>query len=342
MHYKPEYTLSDEPLVSVVIANYNSGKKLLRAVLSIINQSYKKFECIVVDDCSTDDSLDYLSEITDERLVIVRLKENVGSYSAANAGLDIARGELIARLDADDISFPNRLKFQVNEFRKNPSLILLGGRVIKTDESENYKETIGLGYDEFLTFSNMLVRNQFWHSTMMFRSHDPDGNKIKYNESRIASDYVLGLELMFKGEVKITDEILGTWEEGESNITAKHIDKQKETGIKARLNIFDKLDFNSAFVRRAVVARIYEHLNDEKVGWKIVDKLLESKDKDDWSALHMNRLCYGFIKKSSYPKKNKVLYLYCRYAPIKNTVTLVGHGVVNYMLKKVGKDTLKI
>lgn len=335
MYEKPNYKLSAEPLVSVIIANFNGGRKLINAVNSILNQTYKKLECIVVDDCSTDESLQLLGELKDKRLRVVQLDENGGSFVAANAGIDVAEGELIARLDADDLSFPNRIRYQVEKFKKNPALILLGGKLIQTDLEGNFKSILGYGADEDGTFARMLTGYTVWHSTMMFRSHYPDGEKIKYNPARVASDFALCLDLVLKGEVRSCDMFLGTWEKGSSNITAKHSDVQVKVSTEARKKLAERLNYESTCVRRAIITHLGHHLENEKVGWLMLDKMLKYVEDDDWSELKMNRYVYGEIKASDYPNLKKVLYLYCKHSPIKNTAMLLGYASVLKVAEKL-------
>ena len=87
---------------------YNAAKYLREAVESILNQTFSDFEFIIIDDKSTDDSLNILLSYNDPRIVLILNNENVGLTKNLNIGIKKARGEFIARMDADDISIPTR------------------------------------------------------------------------------------------------------------------------------------------------------------------------------------------------------------------------------------------
>ena len=108
-------------LVSVIVCVYNAGRYLRPAVQSLLDQTYRQLQVIVVDDGSTDDAIQDIQDIRDERLEIVR-KENGGKPTAMNCGLARVRGEFYAVQDADDLSKPERIAAQVDCMRQHPSV----------------------------------------------------------------------------------------------------------------------------------------------------------------------------------------------------------------------------
>lgn len=106
--------MSDLPLVSVIIPSYNREKVIQRAVDSVLNQIYRNIELIVVDDCSTDNTIDILSRIEDKRLIVLRNEKNEGACVSRNKGILNSSGEYIAFLDSDDVWDKNKLENQVN------------------------------------------------------------------------------------------------------------------------------------------------------------------------------------------------------------------------------------
>lgn len=100
------------PLVTVLICSYNAGEYLQRSLLSVLEQTYKKLEVILVDDGSTDGSVDFVDGIEDERLIVLR-QENRGKPAALNRALDQMTGKYYAIHDADDLSHPTRIERQV-------------------------------------------------------------------------------------------------------------------------------------------------------------------------------------------------------------------------------------
>ena len=103
----------NEVLVSVVLPVFNGEKFLTESINSILNQSFKKFELIVINDGSTDNSYEYIKKFKDTRLSVINNDKNIGLSNSLNKGILVAKGKYIARMDQDDISLPNRLKKQV-------------------------------------------------------------------------------------------------------------------------------------------------------------------------------------------------------------------------------------
>lgn len=122
------------PRISVVMSVYNGERFLRHAVDSILAQTFRDFEFIVVDDGSTDGTAEILMGYTDPRLHVVR-QENIGLIGSLNRAVDIASGKYIARMDSDDISLPRRLELQLEWLDNNPRLAVLGTQVKEIDEA---------------------------------------------------------------------------------------------------------------------------------------------------------------------------------------------------------------
>ena len=105
-------------MISVVLPAYNRRNTVRKAVESVLNQTERDIECIVVDDASTDDTAGVLTEINDSRLRIIRLTENSGACHARNVGVQAAKGEYIAFQDSDDCFHPDKLERQLRSCRK--------------------------------------------------------------------------------------------------------------------------------------------------------------------------------------------------------------------------------
>jgi hypothetical protein len=125
---------SGEPLVSVVMPCFNAGKHVAEAVASILTQTHRALELIVVDDGSTDGTAATLAAIDDPRLVILRNSGNSGIVETLNRGFAAARGEFIARMDADDVALPVRIEKQIRHLRAHPELAVVGTGVAYIDE----------------------------------------------------------------------------------------------------------------------------------------------------------------------------------------------------------------
>ncbi len=125
------------PAVSVVVPVRNGARFLRRAIDSVLTQTWPDFELIVIDDGSTDGTADILSALqtADPRIRVIH-QPPTGIVASLNSGVAAARADLIARLDADDISLPDRLEKQVAWMAANPRVAVLGGAVIFIDGAD--------------------------------------------------------------------------------------------------------------------------------------------------------------------------------------------------------------
>jgi len=124
------YMISCCPIVTVILPVLNGKRTIFGAVKSICEQSYENWELLILDDGSTDGSLTAINSIRDERVIPVVRGDGHGLAARLNQGIDLAKGKYIARMDADDIAFPERLARQVTYLESHPEVDLLGTRAI--------------------------------------------------------------------------------------------------------------------------------------------------------------------------------------------------------------------
>ena len=129
--------INKEPLITVAMPVYNAGKHLRLAVLSLVNQTYLNWELLIIDDGSSDDSFLGIADINDSRITILRDGVNRGLAVRLNEAIDLARGVYFARMDGDDISYPDRLSKQVAALLNNSKIDLIATRVITIDEGNS-------------------------------------------------------------------------------------------------------------------------------------------------------------------------------------------------------------
>lgn len=113
------------PQISVIMSVYNGEKYLREAIDSILNQTFTHFEFIIVNDGSTDKSLNIIKSYNGSRIILVQ-QENKGLAAALNEGIKIAKGKYIAMMDADDISLPTRLEKQIQFMEAHPEYVAIG------------------------------------------------------------------------------------------------------------------------------------------------------------------------------------------------------------------------
>lgn len=161
------------PKVSVLLPVYNAGCYLDAAVSSILEQSFTDLELLAIDDGSTDGSCDVLCEHArrDSRVRVIS-RENRGLVATLQELIELASGELLARMDADDIALPHRFEHQVRFFEAHPRVVCIGGGVILIDEQgrELHHPPPVLG-DAHVQRSALEGRMPICHPAAMFRAH---------------------------------------------------------------------------------------------------------------------------------------------------------------------------
>jgi glycosyltransferase involved in cell wall biosynthesis len=159
-----------KPKISVLMPVYNAAKFLNESIESILNQTFFEFEFIIIDDGSTDQSVDIIKEFNDPRIVLLRNERNLGISETLNKGILLAKSELIARMDADDISHPSRLQKQYDYMMRNPDCALLSSwaRVV----SEDLKFVRLERYRSKFYYYNLIFECWMYHPTIMFRKKE--------------------------------------------------------------------------------------------------------------------------------------------------------------------------
>ncbi|MBI5114994.1 glycosyltransferase family 2 protein [Candidatus Poribacteria bacterium] len=198
-----------QPKVSVVMGVYNGARFLREAVQSILDQTFKDFEFLIVNDGSTDVTARILKEFCDPRIKVIENTRNEGLTRSLIKGCGIARGEYIARMDADDISYPMRLQKQVEFLEANADYSVAGTQFHFVDSSGKRRQTSGMPY---LTeeIRQVLSRTQspVAHGSVMFVRHhilECGGYREVF---RYAQDYDLWLRVMEKHKITNLKEVL--------------------------------------------------------------------------------------------------------------------------------------
>lgn len=192
------------PLVSVLMPVYNGEAFIDRSVDSILKQTFTDFEVVIVDDGSTDSTAQRLRDLAarDTRVRIVTHTENRGLVASLNYGLTMCRGELVARLDADDEALPSRLEHQVAIFRSGPQIVLSASSYERVTDSGEFTR-LGVPPQTHAALAiAMLVGNRIQHSTTMFRRDavvSVGGYDVRWFP---VEDYDLWLRLLEVGEYR--------------------------------------------------------------------------------------------------------------------------------------------
>jgi len=182
-----------KPIVTVLMTVYNGKEYLNEAIESVLCQTFNNFEFLIVDDASTDNSIEIINSYGDSRIKLLRNEKNIGQTATLNIGLASAQGDYIARLDQDDVCLPLRLEEQVSYLKENPSISIVCSREYSINEKG---EKIGVwkrelkNYGAFLGYI-ILGMNPIWTPSVMFVKNDIlqlDGFDVNFGP---ASDFEL-------------------------------------------------------------------------------------------------------------------------------------------------------
>ncbi len=154
-----------KPKISVIMSVYNGEHTVSLAIESILNQTFKNFEFIIINDGSTDSTTKILDSFNDERIKII-YQENLGLTKSLNKAIRLSQSSLIARQDADEISYNSRLEIQYNYFSKDNSLALIGSQAFIIDGKIREK-TKKIIYNDLIY--KLKRNNIFIHGTVMLR-----------------------------------------------------------------------------------------------------------------------------------------------------------------------------
>jgi glycosyltransferase involved in cell wall biosynthesis len=176
------------PAVTVLMPVFNVARHLRESIASVLRQSFCDFELLAIDDGSTDESPEILAALGDPRVRVLRNERNLGLVATLNRGLAEARGEWIARQDADDISAPGRLAAQMAFARGNPAVPVLGCDALLIDDAGRPRGRWRTGGHADLVAWELCFRAPFAHTSALFRRSIVSERLGGYRDLRACED----------------------------------------------------------------------------------------------------------------------------------------------------------
>lgn len=232
------------PKVSVIMPVYNGEKYLQEAIDSILGQTYQDFEFIVINDCSTDRTEDIILSYTDSRLIYVKNDKNLRIAATLNKGLNLAKGEYIARMDADDIAVPCRFERQVDILDKKPRLGVVGSSVILFGEEIPEQEFM-FPTSAKQTKANMFYFTSLAHPTVMIRKEILNKYKLCYElDYEGLEDYVLWWRIAKYSDIASIKRPLLYYRQHKGQVTKNYDDIMKQKlnrFLTERLSVFGEI-----------------------------------------------------------------------------------------------------
>ena len=221
---------------------YNGQTYLREAIDSILQQSYSHFEFIIINDGSVDASLSIVQSYNDSRIKIINNEGNKGLIYSLNKGIEQAKGKYIARMDADDISLPNRLQCQLEVFKANSQLVIVSSDFYLLKQST--LTTIKQAFQQDSLKGTLLFAPCFCHPTVMIKNIFKDNN-LSYNKDFVhAEDYKLWTDLTHLGGFYNIRIPLLKYRSHTAQVSVTHHQMQLKISNKIRSEFIQKLHFN--------------------------------------------------------------------------------------------------
>jgi glycosyltransferase involved in cell wall biosynthesis len=260
------------PKVTVLMPVYNAAPFLREAIDSILQQTFRDFEFLIVNDGSTDNSGSIIQSFNDGRIKYINLPENGGIIHALNLGLSEAKGKYIARMDADDISAPERLEKQVRFMDGHPEVGVCGAWV-KYFGGRSGVVRNATTHEQIMW--SMPMGSPFFHPTVMLRSD----LGVRYPQVPHAEDYALWVSLLGQTKFANLPEVLLHYRSYEQSVSVKHSDAQKRHAADVRrlaMKTILKRDISDK--EYAAVERFGQQPMDVPMAIKVLEQINDSNN----------------------------------------------------------------
>lgn len=332
------------PKISVVMSVYKEPVDWMRqSIDSILNQTYTDFEFIIINDKpDREENARLLNEYAkkDNRIKIITNEENIGLTKSLNKGISIAKGEYIARMDADDISLPQRFEKQIVYMESHPDIVASGTGSFIIDEGNHICDIINASTDPVYIRTTLIFKTAITHPSAMIRN-EVDGIRIKYDEHfKLAQDYALWgfLSQYSLGNIRepliqyrISRDQISSSRKLEQDAYAREIKQEILTKLKLPFSIDQVMYFTK--ICRLAIADIQLS---QPIIRKMVENLNEKEDNSLWSSdilknFILSNYYYALRKKLSMAK---ALSSICEIIKINFSFSL-SKSIIRFEIKKI-------
>lgn len=224
-------------LVSVIMPSWNTGRYISESIKSVLAQSYKNLELIIVDDCSTDDTDSVISVFKDNRIKYFKNERNIGAALTRNKALREANGEWIAFLDSDDLWLPNKLAKQIT-FMKNNGYVFSYHNFEKIDEAS---QSLHIEVTGPKVITKQMMYNYGYPGCLTFMYSAKAMGLIQIKDIKKNNDYAILLQLCKKAECYLWDENLAQYRIRKKSISHDKLWKK----LKSHYDLFHMCDEQS-------------------------------------------------------------------------------------------------
>ncbi len=311
-----------QKLVSVIMSTFNTNRNYLKkAIESILNQTYKNIQFIIINDGSTKEDENIIKSFKDDRILYINHEKNKGLVYSLNEGIKKAKGDYIARMDSDDIALKDRIQIQVEYMEKHKDIVVTSTFFKMFGKVDKIITNSLISPDEVKC--ELFYRCQILHPGVMIRKSIIEKYGFEYDEKALyTEDYELWTRIVNIGKIAIIPKLCMYYRMHEEQIGISKKDRQREMTIKILEKNLDKLNMN----------------NNKNIQYLLFLNEGMDKDKIDFKSLlsFINNVDLNNKKSNIYNKKMKNI--------LKNRVIL---QILKYKLNKknifmfFNKDTIK-
>ncbi|MBK6984695.1 MAG: glycosyltransferase [Bacteroidetes bacterium] len=249
------------PLISVLMPVYNGQQYLAEAIESILKQTYKHFELLILDDGSSDNSESIIKGFEDSRIVYIKNETNKGLIFTLNRGIGLSKGTFIARMDADDVSVSTRFEKQILEFEKDENLVICGS-FIKTfgNGSEEYISHIPVTNAQIL--SSIFFVCPFAHPSVMIKKESLlQLNEFYREDYKHSEDYDLWSRLVFLGNSKNIPEFLLNYRIHDKQVSTVFEDHKYQSVSKIQTNLLSQFNIFPTAIESKFLLNLFKGIS---------------------------------------------------------------------------------
>lgn len=275
---------------------YNCELYIKEAVESILNQTFIDFELLLIDDASTDKTIEIIKRFSDSRIQLIQKPKNSGYTDSLNYGLSIANGEYIARMDGDDICLPTRFEKQVAYLDKHPDVVLCGANY--TNIGSDIVNVLPENNDEIQI--QFIRNNSIAHPVVMLRKSVLRENEIIYDVTKEpAEDFDMWVRMLNFGKLHNIQEVLLNYRVHQKQVSNLQSEKQRNVSLDTKINLFKNLSINFSDLEIEVFRKhlsniFFINLDELEMLKKIHERILKSNES---KLVFNHKMLTDYLKK---------------------------------------------
>ena len=272
-----------QPLISIVLPVYNVERYITEAMDSVLKQTVQDFEILVIDDCSTDNTIKIVEAYKDNRIKITKKEKNRGLIDSLNIGFGLAKGKYIARMDGDDINELGRLEKQLHILETYPEIIACGSWI---KYFGGYDTVIKHCEKHDAIVAQMLVKCPMSLGCCMLRTSAV--RAFSFNNDKVhVEDYDFWSRIAWNGKLYNIQEVLYNYRSHDNQVSSLYNNIQREGDIEIKLSLFKKLNYNTEkytdnFLIKVMFTKDYISVNEFRLFFKWIKTLISNNYKSNF------------------------------------------------------------